>query len=384
MKYKLLLISIFTFFSTLIFSQNEFEIKVTVNKNYVGNYLQVNHSEGDVYPSKIADTVFYIKGKCREQFELVNLRLQQSDAFSYLKFFITNSKMELKINHLYSKDTLYNIEFKNFPFNTEQKEYLYETYKDYIRGVIFRTNFIDVLPHTSEYGHLRDSLSDIHQLFLKSNQLNTLGFIFKHPNSFLSFYKFCSDIASSSFLTPDSLRYVFSLFNQEYKLSKKAKETDSIITEKQRLFSFNKIGVHFKEFKFHTNMDSAYQLSNLTKNGYVLLCYWASWCGPCRRNIPKLKKIYNSFYNKGLQLISLSIDDSETKWKQALEAEQMPWLQTCDINKYIQQFRMRDLLYISAVPQYFLLNNQGVIVYNNLLSKDDENYSKLIAILNNL
>ena len=58
-----------------------------------------------------------------------------------------------------------------------------------------------------------------------------------------------------------------------------------------------------------------------------MLVFWASWCRPCRAEIPTLKKIHTKFRNKGLQMVSISIDDEKQLWQRALEQENMTWPQ---------------------------------------------------------
>lgn len=69
----------------------------------------------------------------------------------------------------------------------------------------------------------------------------------------------------------------------------------------------------------HYIIDSTFKLT--------MLVFWASWCGPCRMEIPLLKEIQNEYKGKGLNLVSISIDDSKDNWKKALNQEKMSWTQ---------------------------------------------------------
>src|SRR6185312_15973794 len=69
----------------------------------------------------------------------------------------------------------------------------------------------------------------------------------------------------------------------------------------------------------HFIIDSNFKLT--------MLVFWASWCGPCRMEIPTLKEIYSEYKERGLNLVSISIDDNKDNWVKALSQEKMPWTQ---------------------------------------------------------
>lgn len=70
-----------------------------------------------------------------------------------------------------------------------------------------------------------------------------------------------------------------------------------------------------------------------------LIIFWASWCGPCRAEIPDLKKLYNLYSKKGLRIISISIDDSRESWLRQIEKENMNWLQLSGNNTQIEKIK---------------------------------------------
>ncbi|MEG1502277.1 MAG: TlpA disulfide reductase family protein, partial [Synergistaceae bacterium] len=94
---------------------------------------------------------------------------------------------------------------------------------------------------------------------------------------------------------------------------------------------------------------------------YIIIDFWASWCNPCRKEIPNLKAIYTKFADKGLEIISISIDKKETDWVKAMQQEQFPWPSFVDstgmiFNKYLGK----------VVPTMFILDSTGKVLYDDL------------------
>lgn len=104
-------------------------------------------------------------------------------------------------------------------------------------------------------------------------------------------------------------------------------------------------------------------LSDL-KGKYVLIDFWASWCGPCRRENPNVVRMYNIYKDKGFEILSVSLDRSRDSWLAAIEKDKMDWKHVSDLkhwsNAVARQYN------VSAVPYTMLIDPEGKIVAKNL------------------
>lgn len=114
---------------------------------------------------------------------------------------------------------------------------------------------------------------------------------------------------------------------------------------------------------------------------YVLLDFWASWCGPCRRDNPNLVRIYNEYKDDNFTILGYSLDGGNNgleKWTNAIQADGLTWPQISDLAGW--QSLATQLYGISSVPTNFLIDPNGVIVAKNLRGEALEN--KLKELLN--
>jgi len=222
-----------------------------------------------------------------------------------------------------------------------------------------------------------DSVHSIYDSLSTKEFLKNIEFFKQNPDSYASLYYFNLRLANRFRLTPDSLLSVYFLFSESLQNTPLGKSVLDVLKRRQSLLMGNEMPV----FSFKTNNGDSYDLSAFRNKKHVLICFWASWCGPCIKSIPLLKRIQNEYKDKDLQVISVSIDDSLTKWLAAEKKYAMPWLQTCDLPAYTNGKELRSLYALHYIPQYFLLDLQGKLIYHNIQSKDDDEYSLLRQVL---
>lgn len=116
------------------------------------------------------------------------------------------------------------------------------------------------------------------------------------------------------------------------------------------------------EFTFQNVKGKTVSLSKL-KGKVIVLDFWASWCGPCRQEIPHLKKYYEEFKGKGVEFLSVSIDAKKDAWTKAMKEEGMAWIQgwTPDAGKSVM-----DTYQFGGIPFIILIDKAGNIYKKNL------------------
>lgn len=100
------------------------------------------------------------------------------------------------------------------------------------------------------------------------------------------------------------------------------------------------------------------------KNKYTLIDFWASWCPPCRAEMPNIVSAYAEYHDKGLEVVGVSLDNKKEAWTAAITALQMPWPQMSDLKGW--DCEGAALYGVRSIPANVLVDQQGIIVAKNL------------------
>jgi peroxiredoxin len=102
------------------------------------------------------------------------------------------------------------------------------------------------------------------------------------------------------------------------------------------------------------------------KGKYVLIDFWASWCGPCRQENPNVVKAFNNYKDKGFTVLGVSLDqpNAKDKWMKAIHDDNLTWTQVSDLKFWGNAVAVQ--YGIQAIPQNFLIDPQGKIIGKNL------------------
>ena len=132
------------------------------------------------------------------------------------------------------------------------------------------------------------------------------------------------------------------------------------------LFSTNQFGdsVYFENFR----------------GNYILIDFWASWCKPCLADVPHLKEIIEEFKDDSIKFISVSLDTDEIKWKNAISAYNLNWVQVSDLKGFHGLVPTYCKIVI-GIPHYVLVDKNGKIIDSNAPRPDDPQLKILISKL---
>lgn len=159
------------------------------------------------------------------------------------------------------------------------------------------------------------------------------------------------------------------------KFSPEARESYYGQIAQAELFPFGLIQKKAPEFSVTADDGQLLSLQDMIKGKkYTLIDFWASWCAPCRREIPNFKKAYETFAPKGFELIGISIDRNADEWRELLEAEKLPW------PNYLDTHQIAELYKVRLVPTTYLVDENGIIIAENL--KGEALMEKLHELLN--
>ena len=157
-----------------------------------------------------------------------------------------------------------------------------------------------------------------------------------------------------SYFTPDQ-KPVFQQFSETAQKSYYGQLVDKELNPKSL------IGTNVANFGLKDKDGKAYNVKDIVAGKkYILIDFWASWCAPCRKEIPNLKTAYTAYSDKGFEILSISIDKDEKAWQKALGQENMQWHNLLDDNKVSNAFNVK------TIPATYLIDSKGVIISDNL------------------
>ncbi|RBL91057.1 TlpA disulfide reductase family protein [Chitinophaga flava] len=200
----------------------------------------------------------------------------------------------------------------------------------------------------------------------------SIEFIKKHPGSEISAYLALRD--HSATLEKATAAHV--LLSPEAQHTWSGQQLDAAIAALKKVDT----GMVFPDLKMTDTKDTPFSVKKYAGK-IVVLDFWASWCAPCRAYIPTLREHYNKYKDKGVQFVSVSVDDHQEKWQEAMKELKMEWTQTLADGGFQDGKGVKDALHIFYIPHVIVVGKDGKIAASLDSYKKDQLEKKLDELL---
>jgi len=206
--------------------------------------------------------------------------------------------------------------------------------------------------------HKQDSIQNKEQEYRRLERKVDFDFIASHPASCVSPYLMDPYFRSRE-LSVDSAELFFDRLTPTVKGTVLGKNMGHQIAQRKA----SSAGKPAPDFTRPDISGKSLTLSALKGRGYILLDFWASWCVPCRRDNPEIKKLYAAYHPKGFDIISISWDSDKKAWQNAVAADGTGEWRQVFANVFLPNDNgLRDTYSISTIPSLILIDPKGIIV----------------------
>ncbi|MGZ3867173.1 MAG: redoxin domain-containing protein [Bacteroidia bacterium] len=355
----------FLFFSSAIFAQKEFTLNANIKGLQDGTYLYLGHKMNDALiwdSAQVKSEKVVIKGKTPEpnMYWITRSKFENPSVI----FFIDGGKVEITG----STDSLAKVVIKSGQTQEDYKEStaIANAFMTKRQGLIMRHNSYMQTGKQAEAKLIIDTAMADERAYVK----NLVKFIKDHPNSNIGGFI----IYSAQFDWPQIPEYdeMYNALGEKVKKGKFGK----LALDKVNSLKGSTIGYNAIDFTLQDVNGKSVSL-NSYKGKYVLVDFWASWCGPCRRENPAVVEAYNKFKDKGFDILGVSLDDNKDKWIAAIAKDNLTWTHVSDLKGW--QSSVAKTYGVSSIPFNLLLDKEGKILAKGLRGAELE--AKLAEVL---
>lgn len=323
------------------------EGKIYLQKRADGEFVKIDSAE-------VTEGLFTITGTV-EIPEMYYLSIEGKRGSAAI--WIENSEMTLTAH----ADTLYKAEITGSAVQDE-----YTAFQDEVRDIYEQTRepyqkYREAEENNDEetmkqLDEMTDSIYDSAEQFQKD-------FIRKNP---------------SSYIAPSALQRIsYSMETEEIEeflaLLDPSLATTAIVADlKERVEKLKKVAIGQPAIDFTQNDQEGNPVTLSSLYGsYLLIDFWAAWCGPCREENPNVVACYKEFHDKGFDVIGVSLDEDKEAWLKAIEDDGLTWTHVSDLKGWGNA--VSNMYGVNSIPSSMILDKEGIIIEKNLRGEDLKN-----------
>jgi len=314
-------------------------------------YLNIYGAEEKQESAKIVDGAFMFRGSIQQPVQAV---LSIKGKPDYFTFYIEPDT----INISGRGNSLKELVVSNSPLNEDDK-LLKQRFEPVTRWEEAERKVYEEAANAKNITVL-DSLDEVDFKILQGKRKIVASFVKDHPHSLRSAMAIADNYVY--YAESDEVEPLYNLLDTDIKNTSKGKEIKQMI----EVYKTVAIGMIPPDITQVTTEGKLMSLSSL-KGRYVLVDFWASWCGPCRRENPNVVKIYNQYKDKGFDIFTVSYDSKKDKWEKAIKDDALTWYHVSDLKGW--KNATSDLYGIKAIPSNLLVNKDGRIIAKNIFGK---------------
>lgn len=328
----------------------------------------------NVDSAKIKDGKFEIKGKVKEpsMFALFIKDIQQP-----IPFILETGEIDVKVD----KDSIWkseiggtynNDEFQKFntKINSVQKrlvEYQNKNMQKFMEAQKKKDN-LAIENLKKGYSDIQKEMEDYMAKYPEQN-----------PEAYISLLLIQSQFSSPKFNLAD-VKKTFNKLDTSLKANKIGKEIEGKL---KAIENNNKIkpeaaliGKMAPDFSAKTPQGNVVSLKQ-SLGKITIIDFWASWCGPCRKENPNVVALYNELHSKGLNIVGVSLDKDLKKWNEAIAKDKITWTQVSNLKEWEDPIAKQ--YGVEQIPTTFILDASGIVIAKDL--RGEELRTKIIQLL---